>query len=860
MKATLRKKLLMHLVAVIAFIVLAFAYCSPVLQGNTVSQGDMTQVEGMAHESKVYYEKTHIKPLWTNSLFSGMPTYLIYTGPSSNKVVFLNGLTTLWLPSPVNMLFIAMLGMYFLLMVVELKYAVSLIGAIGYGFSSYNVILITAGHVTKLMTMAWMAPVLAGVWLIYKRKYLLGGAVTALSSAVMIYNNHIQVIYYMLIVLGVFVVYQFIRAIREKELPHFIKATVICLVAAFLAALPASDNLLVTKAYTPYSIRGSHSELTLDKAGKQDYDKGGLSVDYAFQWSLGKLESFSVLIPNIVGGPPPSDDFLASSETYQKLSQMGVGAQQAAAYAQHFFYWGPQPMTTPVYFGALICFLFLLSLFVVKSRLKWWALGLSVLCFFMAWGSHFAALNNFLFYHLPLYNKFRAPTIILVVPQLVFVIMGAWALNNIVTRKVTSEEAWEGIKKSLYILGGLIVVLFVLTGAMTNYSGINDASFAQQVGPDVMRAIRDDRASLLHKDAFRSLVLILLLFAALWAFIKEKITAVPLFLIVGVLVIFDLFQVDKRYLNDNNFIPTEQYANIIQPTAADQALASDTTDYRVLNLGAGIENIFNDAITSYFHHSVGGYNPAKLWRYQDLISYQLIPEIQRILGVLQTKKSLDSSVIQLLGSSPVLNMLDTKYFIVNPSAPPVPNPEALGNAWFISRIDWAANADTEMTDLSHFDPRTTAVIDQRFKASLSGLSPAADSGASITLTDHSPNEMHYTSTNSREGFGVFSEIYYPAGWLAYIDGKETPITRVNYLLRGLRIPAGTHQIVFKFHPKVFYTASAISSTSSVALIILVLAALAWALFKEFRAPEPVTEPVKTPGPQPKTGPSKGGKR
>lgn len=855
MKAKFKKKLLLHLVAIIAFIVLAFAYCSPVLQGDTVSQGDMTQVEGMSHQSKVYYDKTHIKPLWTNSMFGGMPTYLIYTGPSSNKVVFMNGLTTLWLPSPVNMLFIAMLGMYFLLMVVELKYAVSLVGAIGYGFSSYNVILITAGHVTKLMTMAWMAPVLAGVWLIYKRKYLLGAAVTALSSAVMIYNNHIQVIYYMLIILGVFVVYQFVQAIRTKEWSHFIKATVICLVAAFLAALPASDNLLVTKAYTPYSIRGSHSELTLNSGGKQDYDKGGLSVDYAFQWSLGKLESFSILIPNIVGGPPPSGDFLAGSETYQKLSQMGVGAQQAAAYAAHFFYWGPQPMTTPVYFGALICFLFLLSFFVVKSRLKWWALGLTILCFFMAWGSHFAALNDFLFYHLPLYNKFRAPTIILVVPQFLFVILGAWGLNDVVTGKVTKQEAWDGVKKSLYILGGLIILLAVLTGAMTNYAGINDAGLSQQVGPDVMRAIRDDRASLLHKDAFRSLILVVLLFIALWAFIKEKITVVPFFLIVGVLVIFDLFQVDKRYLNDDNFIPTEQYANIIQPTQADQALSADTTDYRVLNLSVGLNNIFNDAITSYFHHSVGGYNPAKLWRYQDLISYQLLPEIQRILGALQAKKTMDSSVVQLLGSSPVLNMLDTKYFIINPSAPPVPNPEALGNAWFVNRISWAANADTEMTDLSGFDPRTTAVIDQRFKASLAGLDPTADSGAAIVLTSHTPNEMNYTSQNSREGFGVFSEIYYPAGWLAYIDGKQTPIVRVNYLLRGLRIPAGTHQIDFKFHPTIFYTASRISGISSVVLIILVLAALAWALLRELGKTEPVPQPMKTPG---KTPPPPGG--
>lgn len=857
MNGTFKTKIGLHALAVVAFLVLAFVYCSPVLQGNTVNQGDMTQVEGMSHASKLYYDSTHIKPLWTNNLFGGMPTFLIYAGPSANKIGWLNGLTTFWMPSPVNMLFIAMLGMYFLLCVVGFKYPVSLLGAVGYGFSSYNVILITAGHVTKMMTMAWMGPVLAGVWLIYRKRYLLGGAVTALSAAVMIYNNHIQVIYYMLIILGVFVLYQLFCTIKTREWSHFIKASLICIAAAILAALPASDNLLVTKAYTPYSNRGSRSELTLNNPGqqRQQYQKGGMSVGYAFQWSLGKLESFSILVPNIVGGPAGSEDFLVSSQSYQKFSQAGMGAQQAAAYANHFFYWGPQPMTTPVYFGAVICFLFLLSFFLVRSKLKWWALGLSVLCFFMAWGNNFSALNDFLFYHLPLYNKFRAPTIILIVPQFIFVVMAAWGLHELVSGKISKKEAWEAVKKTLYILGGLIILLSFIPGAMTNYTGVNDAGLDQQLGPDLMRAIRADRASLLHKDAFRSLIFVVLIFVLLWAYIKEKIKLVPFFIIAGVLVLFDLFQVDKRYLNDSNFVPIEQFANSIQPTAADQALFSDTSDYRVLNLGVGLDNIFNDAITSYFHHSVGGYNPAKLWRYEDLINYQLLPEIQRILTGLQGKKALDSSVYQALESSPVLNMLDTKYYILNPSAPPIPNPAALGNAWFVDQIRWVPNADTEMTTLSHFDPKTTAVIDQRFKAQLDDFAPAADSSASITLTSHTPNEMRYTAHNTHDGFGVFSEIYYPAGWLAYIDGKETPITRVNYLLRGLKIPAGTHDITFKFHPQIFYTAETISGVSSIGLMILVLAAFAWLLFGEFRRQQPAPEPV----PAPKKLPPKKGK-
>lgn len=826
MRFNWKKDFLPHLLAIVIFIVLAFVYCSPLLQGETVNQYDMTQVEGMSHESKLYYEKTGEHPLWTNSMFSGMPSYLIYTGPSSNLVRVLNQVTTLWLPSPVNMLFIAMLGVYFLLCVMKLKYPVCLFGAVAYGFSSYNVILIQAGHITKLMSMAWMAPLLAGVWLVYRRKYILGGAVTALSSALMIYNNHIQVIYYTLIVLGFFILYQLVLAGKRKEWGHFLKAAAVCIIAGILGALPASDNLLVTQEYTPYSIRGSHSELTMENKVDQQYEKGGLGIEYAFRWSLGKLETFSILIPNIFGGPPPSDDFIASSETFQKITQMGAGQQQAANVASRSLYWGPQPFTTPIYFGALVCFLFLLAFFAVKSPHRWWILAVSVLGIFMAWGKNLPAFNNFLFNHLPLYNKFRSPSMTMVIPQLTFVLLGSWGLHELLSGKLSKKEAWDAVKKSFYIMAGLIILLSFIPGAMLGYSGPNDGPM-QQAGAEIMRAIRSDRASLLHKDALRSFILVALFFAALWALVKDYVKPMPFLAIAGALLLFDLFQVDKRYLNDQNFSPDGELSNQFPASPADQQIMQDTTDFRVLNLGG---DTFNEAMTSYHHQSIGGYNPAKLWRYQDLIDFQIQPEIQRIASSLQGKTSLDSSVMAAFQSSPVLNMLNTKYFLLGAGNPPVRNEAALGSAWFVRDIRWVPNADSEMVALSHFDPEQTAIIDQRAKSVLDDFHPAADSVARIRLVKKSPNEMRYASSNGGEGLGVFSAVYYPAGWKAFIDGKETPILRVNYLLRALRIPPGDHDITFKFHPDIYYTGQKISGITSLLLILLVFGAIGWEIF------------------------------
>lgn len=839
MQINWKKEVFPHLYAIIIFIVLGFAYCLPVLNGQEVRQPDMIQVEGMRHEAEQFYNQTGETPLWSNSMFSGMPTYMVYTGPTSNKASILNDVTTLWLPQPVNMLFIAMLGVYFLLTVFGFRYWVRLFGAAAYGFSSYNVIIIWVGHITKMLTMAWMAPVLAGVLLIYKRKYLAGSIVTTLSSMMLIYNNHYQIIYYTAILLLFLVVWRFIFALKEKQLKSFFIGSLLCLGTGLLGALPSLPHILVTKEYAKYSIRDSQSKLTLKDNNNSKITKGGLDMDYAFRWSLGKLETFSILIPNIYGGPPHSEDFYSQSDTFKKLSQLGAGGQQAAGIVQAIQYWGPQPGTTPIYFGAIICFLFILSLFLIRSKHKWWLLAVTLVSFLMAWGNNFEAFNSILFNHLPMYNKFRTPSMIMVIPQLTFVLLACWALNDILTGKTDIKYGIEALKKAFYVTAGLIILLWIIVSGLLNYTGVNDVRISQQLGQkamDMLKAsIHEDRASLFRWDAIRSLIFVGLIFVVLRAYLKDKLKPVSIFVILSFLLIVDLMVLDKRYLNEDKFVPKTQLASHYQPSAADQQILQDkSADFRVLNLSRGLNGVFNDAATSYFHKSIGGYSPAKLWRYQDLIDHQLIPALQTIYGAFQSKQSM-GRIDTLLRNFPVLNMLNTKYYIVNPDGAPIKNPNALGNAWFIDSIEWVNNANDEMLSLSRFKPAKTAIINTSFKTEIKTGNPVNDSAAYIRLSQYGLNKMEYTSQNSHAGFGVFSEIYYPQGWKAFVDGKEVPIVRVNYLLRGIEIPAGQHKIEFQFHPKIFFTGRTLSGISSSVIIILILIGLGFGFYKSHKS-------------------------
>jgi hypothetical protein len=815
MKYTWFKALAPHLGALLLFVALAFVFCSPVLEGKQLLQSDMVHHKGMQKEAADYYEATGDIPLWTNSMFGGMPTYVIYTGPSTNKVGILNRAFALYLPNPVDMFFVLMMGMYVLLCVLGFKYWIRITGAIAYGFATFTITSIDAGHITKVMSMAYMAPVLGGIILAYRKQYLAGGCLTALAAAVMIYNNHPQITYYTGIIAGCMAVTAGIHAFREKQLPAFFKASLVLLVAGIMAILPSMDNLLIMKEYTSYTIRGSQSELTpdQDKPGKKS---GGLDIGYAFQWSYGKGETFTLLLPHLVGGST-SEKLSTSSHVYQTLTDIGVPPAKAAEAVERpswQLYWGGQPFTGgPVYIGAIICFLFVLGLFIVHSWHKWWLIAATLIGIVLSWGANFPELNNFLFYHLPLYSKFRTPTMALVIPQVTMVILACWALQELLYGKQTKAWLEQHLKMTLYVTGGLVLLLAVGGSMVYAFNGPGDSNFlaryTQMLGGEIpaarlLNALKQDRSSILRADGIRALVLILVAFAALWFFLKEKLKPVYAVGIIAFAVLFDLFQVDKSYLNEDSFMEASHVENYIAPSPADEMILRDKDPYyRVLN---ATTNPFLDANTSYFHKSIGGQSPAKLWIYEDLIEHQL------------TKNNMA-----------VFNMLNTRYFIVGDqqSGQPVAqrNPGALGNAWFVKAIQWVPNANSEMKALDHFNPADTVIIDQRFQQITGAFTPAADSNARITLDKYGLNELKYTSVNSGAGLSVFSDIYYPAGWKAFIDGKETPILRVNYALRGLVVPAGKHEIVFRFAPATFFLGRKISTISSILLLVMVAAGL-----------------------------------
>jgi hypothetical protein len=828
--------LLPHLGTILLFIVVGFLYFSPVLQGKVLNQSDMTYYQGMTKEARDFYDQTSQHPLWSNSMFSGMPTYITFTGPSSNLVGYMSRIATLYLPSPVNMIFIAMLGFYILACVLGFRYWIRLVGAVAFGLSSFNIILISAGHVTELMTFSYLSPVIAGILLTYRGKYLAGGLLALVALALMIYSNHLQIIYYGVIVILGIAVSEFVRALKKKSLPEFFKASMVLLVAAVLAILPASGNLMVTKEYAKYSTRESESGITLQNRYNTAETKGGLDINYAYDWSVGKLESLSILVPDIYGGPA-TPDFISSSKLYSSISEAGQTPDQAASLASRlagFYYWGPQPFTTPVYFGAIICFLFVLSLFLVKGWDRWWLLAVTLIGFLLSWGKNFAVLNDFLFYHLPYYNKFRSPSMALVMPELTFTIFACWAVHELTSGKYTRETLWKAVRTSLLITGG--VVLILVSGMLLDFSGPKDAQLPQMLGsnsPVVQRiigAIREDRASMLHSDGFRSLILVLLTGLLFWAYVRNKVRLNIFGILLTILLLFDLVQIDKRYVNNDAFMDATDQDNIFQASQADQIILQDKDPYyRVLNLTA--PDIFSDAVTSYFHKSIGGYSPAKLWRYEDLIDFQIQPSIQHIITTLEAQGPKDSTIMQVFHTSSILNMLNTRYFIINPSAPPVRNYQACGNSWFVGTIHQVPDPNNEILSLTDFNPLDSAIMDRHEMTGLMGFRPYKDAASTVRLTKYGLNELQYASSNAGEGLAVFSDIYYPAGWTAYVDGKSSPILRVNYALRGLRVPAGQHQIIFRFHPGIYYTGESISLITSLLLIFIFIAGLIYVVLE-----------------------------
>ncbi len=723
-------------------------------------------------------------------MFSGMPAYNISTRSKTNLIRYVDEIISLGMPKPARSLFVALIGFYILLIFLNFSPWLALCGAIAYGFSSFLIISMEAGHNTKVHAMAYMAPVITGILLTYRGKILWGIVLTGIALSLEIMCNHIQMIYYLMLITIVIVIFEGIEAYKNKRFNQYIKASVVLLFVASIAVLPNATKILLTNEYGKESIRGGSSELSEKKAKT----KGGLDKEYATRWSYGVMESFTVLVPNFKGGSSYGE-----LDQDSNLAKKGLPRQYLKSMP---LYWGDQPFTSgPVYFGAIICFLFVLGLLLVRGTVKWILVTIIALSFLLAWGKNFDLVYSFFFEYVPFFNKFRTPSMALSIAQLAVPLLGFIAIKEIIEQKISKEKILKAFKTTIYIVGGMLLLFWLFGGKMFDFkAGIDEQLKQNQWTPDLISALHKDRASLLASDALRSLVFILLFAGLLWAFIKDKIKKEYLIAGLGLLILVDLWGLDRRYLNDDDFISKKQFESPLQPSQIDQMILQDTDpNYRVFNL---TRNPFNDAITSYHHKSVGGYHPAKLIRYQDLIERHIS----------QNNKA-------------VLNMLNTKYFIVrdktNEQIFPQRNPLALGNAWFVDKVKWAANADEEINALNDFIPEQTVIIDKRYKNYLGDKKFSKDAMSTISLLSYKPNHLVYESNAGTDQLAVFSEIYYNdnKGWKAYVDGKYIQHIRGNYVLRVMKIPAGQHKIEFKFEPSTYFLGEKIALAGSLLLLI-----------------------------------------
>ena len=774
------KTLWPYVVSLIVFAAISVAYFSPeLLEGKVLFQGDTQQGIAIGHEAKQYEALTGERTRWTNSLFSGMPTYQNAPSYGINPAMsVLTGLYRLYLPSPASLIFIMMLGFYILLLTLRVRKDIAVVGAVMYAFSSYFFIIIEAGHIWKFVTLAYIPPTIAGILLCYRGRYLAGCALTALFAMLQISSNHVQMTYYFLFVILALVVGIFVDALKQKRLPQFFKASALLVLAGALAVGVNVSNLYHTWQYGKQTMRGG-SELTTAADGQTPTNASGLDREYITQWSYGRSETFSLLVPNINGGATSA---LASNPTAMKVAR----PEYREYFGQFNSYWGDQPFTSgPVYVGAFVCFLFILGLFVVKGWIKWSLLAVTVLTVLLAWGKNFMVLTDLFIDYMPMYNKFRAVSSMLVVAEFCMPLLGVLALQQIITEKDFFARHKRAFFASLALTAGIALLFALLPQTFFDFLSRDEAaSILPQAAEnpqlmDLLVNLIHGRVAVFTADAWRSFFIVLIGAGAVWSYCKGYFNAAWLVVIVGVLTLADMWNVDKRYLNGDKFVAKRQLTQPFVPTEADKEILKDTDpNYRVMNFTT---NTFNDATTSYFHKSIGGYHAAKLQRYQDIIDRQLsAPHI----------------------NPNVLNMLNAKYFIV-PGEGGQPkaqlNESALGNAWFVGSIDWVGSADEEMAVLDKVDPATTAIVDRRFESALAGIKPMADSTAVARLTKYAPNELTYAVSNPSEGLLVFSEVYYP-GWTATIDGKPAELIRADYILRALVVPAGEHTVTLEFRP------------------------------------------------------------
>lgn len=812
-----------HIAIILFFVALCFVYFMPAFQGKLLVQHDVSQASAMQREIMSFKEKDGKAPLWTNAMFGGMPSYQIWaTYPKNITTYILSGFRAVF-PNPVDMVMLYLLGSYFFFNVLLLRIkslnkfaiiALSVIGAIAFAFSSYNFIILEAGHGNKALAIGFFAPILAGVLLAFRGNSWMGMGITALSLSLAIRANHIQMTYYLALALLLLVIIELVVAYKNKTLPSVLKALGFLSIAVVISVTVNASMLWTTYEYGQLSIRGK-SNLKSESSAPAS---SGLDKEYAYQWSQGVGECITFLIPNAYGGSS-SAGLTKDSHVAKTLIAKGVDANQAVGFAQQLpTYWGPKPFTSgPWYFGAIILFLFVFGLFVVKSKLKWWLIAATVLSILLSFGKNFDLISNLFFDYFPLYNKFRAVESILVIVSLCLPILAIMAIVE--TLKAKNDQKWllSKLKLSGYIVGGILILLWIAPTALFSFRADNHQDFINQLNQitgdsgfanSIAQSLIQDRVDMFKADTLRSLGFVIFGFAMLWLLISKKLNTNVVIIALGVFILADLWTVDKRYLNDGKFVTKSVMSQQWQAREVDDFILRDKDpDFRVLDLTIPT---FSSANATYFHNTVGGYHAAKLKRFQEVIEKQFSGSLNQ----------------------DVLDMLNTKYFITSgqdgQNVSMKINQTACGHAWFVDNVQFVKDNDEEMIAISSFDPKKEAIINDEFKKDLDLNHIGTSAGGKIELVNYHPDNLKYEYSIGKKAVAVFSEIWYPKGWKMYVDGEEQPYIRANYLLRAAELPAGNHTVEWKFEPKSYYFGENISLIGSVLLSLV----LAFAIFRQ----------------------------
>ncbi len=790
-----RNKIFPFVVAILLFSLASIIYFHPILKGHKLNQSDITQFRGMVKDINDFRSEENIEPYWTGASFSGMPAYQISAYYPNDFVRSLDRLLR-FLPRPADYTFLYFLSFFVLMMALKVNWRLAILGSLAFGFSTYLIIIFGAGHNAKAHAIAYMPLVLAGFLWVFQRKFILGFIVTGLAMALEIYTNHIQMTYYLGFCLLILGIVEFVNAIREKVVPLFIKQVAIIIAAVALGVGANAPRLMALKEYADYSTRG-RSELTINLDGSNKEITKGLDKTYITQYSYAKLETFNLFIPRFMGGG--TIEKLGEDSNFYQFIEEKAGKKAAADYSEQVLtYWGDQPIVeAPAYIGAVIFFLFFLGIFLVKGRLKHWLVAATVFSIILSWGRNFEVVTNFFIDYVPLYNKFRAVSSIQVIAELCVPILGVLGLKAFFSSEISKEEKYQGLKKAVLTFGALMIIGFALAHVFGTFEGLRDAQQYSEI-PGFLDAVIADRKAMLLSDTIRSLVLVFISGTALWLFLKGKVK--PVIVIVGLtlLILFDLISVNKKYVNADDFKTARKIKKPFTKSGADKFILQDKSHYRVANFAV---DLMNDGSTSYYHNSIGGYHAAKLGRYQELFDFQI------------AKNNIQ-----------VFNMLNTKYFIIpdaegNPKAQQ--NTETNGNVWFVDKLIPVKNANEEIKALDSLNTKEEAVIlENDYKKIDTQFSMQQDTIATIALVDYKVTSLTYNSKAETEQFAVFSEIFYKEGWNAYLDGELVPHYRVNYVLRGMKIPAGNHKIEFKFEPKVIQQGKTVSLISYVLLFFI----------------------------------------